>query len=36
MGWTVSKTFGCKLVDEVSNGFNINGLFKGCKCNIQS
>jgi hypothetical protein len=26
MGWTVSKTFGSKLVDEVSDGFNIKGV----------
>ena len=26
MGWTFSKTFGRKLVDEVSDGFNIKGV----------
>jgi hypothetical protein len=25
MGWTVSKTFGRKLVDVVSDGFDIKG-----------
>jgi hypothetical protein len=26
MGWTVSKAFGRKLVDEVSDGFSIMGV----------
>jgi hypothetical protein len=26
MGWTVNKTFGLKLVEEVSDGFNIKGV----------
>jgi hypothetical protein len=26
MGWIVSKNFGRKLVDEVSDGFNIKGV----------
>jgi hypothetical protein len=26
MGWTVSKTFGLKLKDEVSDRFNIKGV----------
>jgi hypothetical protein len=28
MGWTVSKVFDCKLVDEVSDGFSV-------KCVVQ-
>jgi hypothetical protein len=33
MEWTVSKTFGCESVDEVSNGFEIKSVaqfFNGC------
>jgi hypothetical protein len=26
MGWAVSKTFGRKLMDEVSDGFDIKGV----------
>jgi hypothetical protein len=26
MGWTFSKQFGRKLIDEVSDGFNIKGV----------
>jgi hypothetical protein len=26
MGWIFSKTFGCKMVDEVSDGFNIKSV----------